>query len=166
MYLLILQIRRRSWFIACVLEGNLNERGARRSLRRSLFSQLRKISSKCEKSTAEDDDLCFNTRPFPYPLFFFASHFRIDFYQKYIYLYICVYVCPTPAPLSISLLADGVDRPPNARVLRTDIRTIKEFLMVRIWSRWAAGVRRRNQSYRYFVPRLVVYDRTRSFRWQ
>lgn len=51
-----------------------------------------------------------------------------------------------------SLLAHGVDRPPNARVLRTDIRTIKEFLMVRIWSRLAAGVRRGNQSYRYLVP--------------
>lgn len=34
-------------------------------------------------------------RPFP---LFFASHFRIDFYQKYIYLYICVYVCFTPVP--------------------------------------------------------------------
>lgn len=63
-------------------------------------------------------------------------------------------------------LVHGVDRPPNARVIRTDIRTIKEFLMVRIWSRWAADVRRQSRSYRYFVPRarIVVYDRTKFLR--
>lgn len=54
--------------------------------------------------------------------------------------------------LSFLLFGNGFDRPPNARVLRTDIRTIKELLIVRIWSRWVAGVRRQNQPYRYFTP--------------
>lgn len=114
---------------------------------------LKFIKLKCVKPTAEDDDPRFNTRPLPSSPPPFCKSLSNRFLSKiYIYLYICVYVCFTVPSCRFSLLVHGVDRPPNARVLRTDIRTIKELLMVRIWSRWAADVRRRNQSYRYFVP--------------
>lgn len=96
------------------------------------FTCFTKIASKCEKRTIDDDNLysVLTFRFFPPP--FFANRFRIDFYQKYIYVYIYVSVY---LAYSFVLFVRGVDRPPNARVLRTDIRTIKEFLMVRIWSR-------------------------------
>lgn len=99
----------------------------------SEFIYFAKIASKCERTHDRR-----RRRPifcvsffFPSPPFFFANRFRIDFYQKYIYLCICVY----PTYILFVLFVHGVDRPPNARVLRTDIRTIKQLLMVRIWSR-------------------------------
>jgi len=66
----------------------------------------------------------------------------------YIYICISVYV----RRLSSFFSRGGVDRPPNARVLRTDIRTIKELLMVRIWSRWTADSHRRSQPVPIFYP--------------
>jgi len=87
--------------------------------------------------------------------FFFADHFRIDFYQKYMCIYICISVyvrLPSSLPPPFFSSGGGVDRPPNARVLCTDIRTIKELLMVRIWSRWAADIHRRSQPVPIFYP--------------
>lgn len=90
------------------------------------------------------------------PLFFCGSLLN-RFLSK---IYICIFVYTFISSLSFSLslyfshflFGHDVDRPPNARVLRTDIRNIKELLTVRIWSRWVAGVRRQNQTYRYFIP--------------
>jgi len=85
------------FFVYCMrLRGEFDEGGARWGAR--CFLKFVKFHWK----TAEDDDLRFNTRPFPSPLFLQVD-FRIDFYQKYIYiyLYICVYVCPTSVPLPI-----------------------------------------------------------------
>lgn len=101
-----------------------------------------------------------NSRPsHPYSFFFCESLLNRFLSKIYIFVYLCIRLShpfiphPLSLPLSLSFFSHGFDRPPNARVLRTDIRTIKKLLMVRIWSRWVAGVRRRNQPYRYFTPR-------------
>lgn len=117
MYLLILQIPRRILIYCMRLRGKFDEEGARWEARCSpeFVKFRRNAKNPRPRTTIYILVRALSCHPFSSPPPFFASHFRIDFYQKYIYLYICVYVCFTPVPLATSLTFGPRRRSPAQR---------------------------------------------------
>lgn len=102
---------------------------------------------------------------FPSPPPFFLQIAFEQIFIKNIYIYVSVYAF-TSWPILSYFSSTASIAHPTLRVLRTDIRTIKELLMVRIWSRQVVVVRRRNQPYIDILSpslKFVVDDRAGFF---